>query len=212
MSDRPRDTDGDRDRRSDTTDADRDRHSDTTDTDREGRVSRDDADTHPDAHATGETERRPGATDRRTDDTTRTDETHRERDRDVHTDDAARSDVLKWLSGIVALVGLWIAASPFLYEATQVATWNNLAVGAAIFVLAGYNFYRMMEGDRANVGGSSLVVLLGLWSIVAPFLLAFGTDTLAWSTLASGVAVAILSGYNAYENRRARRTRTGTRA
>lgn len=117
------------------------------------------------------------------------------------------TDTLRWLSGIVSLIGLWIAVSPFLYGSTQVALWNNLAVGAAIFLIAGYNYYRMTNGYRPSVGTSSLVVVLGLWAVIAPFLLDYGPDfggnALAWSTMASGITAALLSGYNAYEGRRA---------
>lgn len=120
---------------------------------------------------------------------------------------------MKYLSGIVSLIGLWIAVSPYVYEATQTATWNNLAVGTAIFLLAGYNYYRMSKEHRMDVGVPSLVALLGLWSMVAPFLLAYGSNALLWSTIASGLGVLALSGYNAYQSKRTETTtRTGTRA
>lgn len=122
------------------------------------------------------------------------------------------TDTLRWLSGIISLIGLWIAVSPFVYETTRLALWNNLAIGAAIFLLAGYNYYRMTNGYRPSVGTSSLVALLGLWAVIAPFLLDYGPDigsnALVWSTMASGVAAALLSGYNAYEGRRAESGRT----
>lgn len=135
----------------------------------------------------------------------------------VDTDEKGRaradSDAIKWVSGVVSLVGLWIAASAFLYETAQTSRWNNVVTGSAIFLLAGYGFYRMSSGDRPDVGSTSLASLLGLWAIAAPFLLAYGSDALVWSTMASGVAVAILSGYNAYESRRAGAPRgSGVRA
>lgn len=124
----------------------------------------------------------------------------------VDTDEKGRactdSDALKWLSGVVSLIGLWIAVSPFLYETAQVSRWNNLVTGGAICLLAGYGFYRMSTGHRPDVGSTSLASLLGLWAIAAPFLLTYGSDALVWGTMASGIAVAILSGYNAYESRR----------
>ena len=124
----------------------------------------------------------------------------------VDTDGTGRSradpDALRWLSGVVSLVGLWIAASPFLYETAQVSRWNNVVTGGAICLLAGYGFYRISTGQRPDVGSTSLASLLGLWAIAAPFLLTYGSDALVWGTMASGIAVAILSGYNAYESRR----------
>lgn len=129
------------------------------------------------------------------------------------TTDWTGPDALKWLSGIVALVGSWIAASAFVYGAGAAALWNNVAVGMAILLLAGYNFYRTTGGLAPNVGGSSLVALLGVWSVIAPMLLPFASEPLAWSTMASGAAIAVLSGYNAYETRRTATTAApGTRA
>lgn len=148
------------------------------------------------------------------DDRVRSDSPPQERRSDTDSEGPthAERDTLKWLSGVVSLIGLWIAVSPFVYDTTRTALWNNVVVGAAIFLLAGYGFYRLTEGYRPDVGSSSLVALLGLWAVAAPFLLAFQSDGLIWSTMASGVAVAILSGYNAYEIRRAEATQTaGTR-
>lgn len=116
---------------------------------------------------------------------------------------SARADSLKWVSGVVSLIGLWIAASPFLYESAQVPRWNNAVIGGAIFLLAGYGVYRISKNYRPDVGSTSLTSLLGLWAIAAPFLLSYGNNALVWSTMASGIAVAILSGYSAYESRRA---------
>ena len=44
---------------------------------------------------------------------------------------------MKWLSGIASLIGLWILISPFAFEATAAALWNNVLVRAAIFRVAG---------------------------------------------------------------------------
>lgn len=123
---------------------------------------------------------------------------------DTDEEGPARADsaALMWVSGVVSLVGLWIAVSPFLYETAQMSKWNNAVTGGAICLLAGYGFYRMSTGGWPDVGTTSLASLLGLWAVAAPLLLAYGNDALVWSTIASGIAVAILSGYSAYESRR----------
>lgn len=119
----------------------------------------------------------------------------------------------KWLSAVVALVGVWIGASPFLYGDTTIARWNNLAVGGAIALLGAYNLYRANEGQLIHEGIAGLVALLGVWSIVAPVMLGFESRGLFWSTAVSGLVVAALSAYNAYESRRTdAAARTGTRA
>lgn len=128
-------------------------------------------------------------------------------------DDRTGPGARKWLSALVSLVGLWIGASPFVYGATTIARWNNLAVGGAVFLLGAYNFYRTNDGQIPHVGIAGIAALLGLWSIVAPFVLGFESRGLIWSTAVSGLVVAALSAYNVYESRRTdATTRTGTRA
>lgn len=141
----------------------------------------------------------PAETEARTEDRT---------DRQVRTRD---SQSIKWLSGIVSLVGLWIAVSPTVYETTDAMLWNNVIVGLGIFLLAGYNYYRMANGYAPSVGVATVVAALGLWSVVAPFLLEVVSTELLWSTVVSGIVVAALAGYNAYAGRSARAPAAETR-
>ncbi|ELY99089.1 hypothetical protein C482_11056 [Natrialba chahannaoensis JCM 10990] len=135
--------------------------------------------------------------DRSDTDTGGTDRSTSQTDRDV-----INTDVMQWVSALAALVGLWLVASPFLIESTEAAIWNNTLVGTAIFLLAGYNFYRLTRNRLANVSVASLTVLLGLWALVSPFAIEMGSTDLATSTMLSGLVVAILSAYSAYENNR----------
>lgn len=108
-----------------------------------------------------------------------------------------------FVSGIVAVVGLWVAISPFVYGLDGATLWNNLAVGAAVLVLGGYNVYRQYNDVPLSAGAAGLAVLLGLWLIVAA--VAFGMAAGAfWSTLVSGLLIAGFAGYNTYEAREAR--------
>ncbi|MFC4438532.1 MULTISPECIES: SPW repeat protein [Natrialbaceae] len=116
--------------------------------------------------------------------------------------DTLNTDVMQWLSALVALVGLWLVASPFIFEATEAAVWNNTMVGTAIFLLAGYNFYRLSKDRLASVGIAALAALLGLWAVISPYVIEMGSDQLAASTLSAGLIVAVLSIYNAYANRK----------
>ncbi|ELY85498.1 SPW repeat domain-containing protein [Natrialba taiwanensis] len=113
------------------------------------------------------------------------------------------TDAMQWLSALVALVGLWLVASPFLLESTDAAIWNDTLVGTAIFLLAGYNFYRLTRDRLANVSLASLAALLGLWIAISPAVIEMGSGTLATSTTLSGIAVAALSAYSAYANNNA---------
>lgn len=139
------------------------------------------------------------------DGTDRTDRTDR-RDRADRTDDGydtLDTDMMQWVSALAALVGLWVVASPFIYEATDAAYWNNTLVGTGIFLLAGYNFVRMSRDRLALVGVAALVILLGLWVAASPFVIEMGSNDLELSTIASGLVIAALAAYNAYANNKA---------
>lgn len=137
-----------------------------------------------------------------------TDTTGRETDTGHGT---GNTGAAKLVSALVAIVGLWIIASPFVYAATDTAVWNNTLVGTGIFLLAGYNFVRLSRDHVANVGVAALALLLGLWIAVSPFVMEMGSGALENSTMVSGLAVVLLSAYNIYANRKAdvpERTRT----
>ena len=130
-----------------------------------------------------------------------------EPDRETRLD----TDVMRWVSALTALVGLWIIASPSIYGSVDASTysvvdpayWNNMAVGTGIFLLAGYNFVRMTRDRLANVGVAALTLLLGLWIALTPFVMEMEGATLAISTTVSGLVVALLAAYNVYSNRKA---------
>lgn len=110
---------------------------------------------------------------------------------------------MKWISGLAVLLGLWLVITPFAMESTATAMWNNVIVGAAIIILAGFNFYRMSNAQLGNIGVSALVALLGLWALIVPFVFEMGSNDLLWSTAIAGLIIAILGGYNLYATRKA---------
>ncbi len=113
---------------------------------------------------------------------------------------------MKWLSGVVAVLGLWIAASSFVFAGmSQASFWNNIIIGVAVFLIAGYNVYRLINEMSASVASAALVTLLGLWMIAAPFALGVTLTMLLWSDAIAGALVAILAGYNTYAERKAQR-------
>jgi cation transport ATPase len=124
----------------------------------------------------------------------------------------------KLLAGFASLIGAWIAVSPFVYgdlaAGTQLdaAGWNNVIIGAAIFLVAGYNFYRMSQDMNVSEAASGLTLLLGLWMTVSAIaVFDMGTEGLLWSTVVSGLAAGVIGAYNAYKGRQARDTRTAVR-
>lgn len=99
----------------------------------------------------------------------------------------AVAEPMKWVSGLAALVGAWIAVSPFVLEGSATATWNNVIVGVAILLIAGYNSYRLENGRRMIVGAMAFVAVLCAWTVVAPFAFDTGAELLVWSNVVAGV-------------------------
>jgi hypothetical protein len=107
-----------------------------------------------------------------------------------------------WLSGFVSLFGLWLLLTVLVEtldlavvtlefgQATDAAFYNNLVVGLAILLVAGYNFYRLATDHESSVGAMGLVLLLGLWMVVVPFLIEVEANDAYWSNVVTGVVVA----------------------
>lgn len=79
----------------------------------------------------------------------------------------------RWMSGINVLAGAWLFVAPFVlgYVALRAALWNDMLVGATIFLLA---LVRAITPGHSPAL-SWVNVLLGLWLIVAPFALLYGS-------------------------------------
>lgn len=107
-----------------------------------------------------------------------------------------------FVSGLVTVIGAWVVLSVFVYDVSQAAFWNNVVVGATIALAGGYNYYRQHNDVPLSVGVAALVATLGIWLIVAAAVLEMLIGVF-WSTLVSGLLVAGLAGYNAYEAREA---------
>ena len=106
-------------------------------------------------------------------------------------------------SGIVVVLGAWVVISAFVYDVTDATLWNNVVVGTVVVLAAGYNYYRQSNDVPLSIGVATLVALLGIWLVVSAALLEMSAGAF-WSTLVSGLLIAGISGYNAYESREAR--------
>ncbi len=92
------------------------------------------------------------------------------------------------IANIVAGLGLLI--SPWLlgYGAETWAAWNGWIVGAAIALVAGAALYAFHEAEEW------INVVLGIWAIVAPWILGFSAVTTAmWAHVIAGIVVAVLA-------------------
>lgn len=104
----------------------------------------------------------------------------------------------KTLSWLVALAGLWevIAAFTLGYSASSAALWNAIIVGTALIVLGAWAAVSTQPAtDKAL---DWINALLGLWLLIAPFLLGYRDFGAAFSNdVLVGIAVMVLAGWAA---------------
>jgi hypothetical protein len=101
---------------------------------------------------------------------------------------------VKMLSWLVAVAGLWEALAPFIlgYSAIAVAMWNAVIIGLVLFVLAvvaARNDDARLDKnlDWVNVG-------LGVWLVLAPFILGYSATAIAmWNDIVVGIVVVVLA-------------------
>ncbi len=108
---------------------------------------------------------------------------------------------VKTASGLNVLAGIWLIIAPFLLGFTNntFAMWDGIIVGVIVLILAAIRF---ASPDR-NGWLSWVNLILGLWLIVAPFVLGFSFLTIAlWDSVVIGIAVAILAFWSAMTFRR----------
>lgn len=109
----------------------------------------------------------------------------------------------------VAVVGLgaWLLVGTLLFDLPAGPLWNDLLVGAALIGLGGYNFYRRTEERFGSVAVGAFTALLGLWTLVAPFVFdpnagVQSTGPALWNAVVVGALVSLLGFYSAVEARR----------
>jgi len=114
----------------------------------------------------------------------------------------------KWISALVALLGLWLVVEAFVLNPIAGNFWSDIIVGVALIALGGYNFYRRANERLGSVGVGVFVALLGLWLVATPFILGSTEGTAAvefdiefWNDVLVGLLVFLLGAYSAYEAR-----------
>lgn len=95
----------------------------------------------------------------------------------------------KTASGINILAGIWLIIAPFVlgYSAVPESTWNDVIVGAAVIIVAAIKISKPLSA----AGVSWINVLLGVWLIIAPFVLTYETTEALWNDIILGCIVAI---------------------
>ncbi|MCA9875565.1 MAG: SPW repeat protein [Anaerolineales bacterium] len=100
------------------------------------------------------------------------------------------------VSGINIALGAWLLIAPFVwgYSGTSTALWNDWIVGAIVIILGAIRVWRPTE----NTWLSWVNAVLGVWLVIAPFVLNYCTITAAlWNDIIVGVAIAVLGAWSA---------------
>ncbi len=101
---------------------------------------------------------------------------------------------IKNMNWAMAVVGVWVVIAPFVlgYASTSAALWNDIIVGVAVVILAAASAMSKAEGGVRTMDWINAV--LGLWLILAPFILGYSAVTAAlWSDIVAGVVILVLS-------------------
>ncbi len=104
----------------------------------------------------------------------------------------------KTLSWLVALAGLWevIAAFVLGYSASPAALWNAIIIGVTLIVLGAWA--AISDREATNKTLDWINVVLGVWLIIAPFLLGYTAVAAAlWNDIIVGIIVVVLAGWAA---------------
>ncbi len=104
----------------------------------------------------------------------------------------------KTLSWIVAVGGVWEVLAPFLlgYSGTRNALWDAIVVGVLLIILGAW---AALASAPATVKALNWVnVVLGVWLIIAPFVLAYtGVMAAMWNDIIVGIIIAVLAAWAA---------------
>ncbi|AGK56551.1 SPW repeat protein [Hyphomicrobium denitrificans 1NES1] len=100
-------------------------------------------------------------------------------------------DIINVIAGLGLLLSPWYLG----YTGESYATWNAWVVGAVVALIALGALVAFSEYEEW------VNLILGLWSIVAPWALGFSTVTGAmWAHVTGGVVIAVLAASNVWFN------------
>ncbi len=99
----------------------------------------------------------------------------------------------KILSWIIAVAGLWEIVAPFIFgmTATTAFLWDAIIIGLALVVLGVWAALANQETTVKYLNWINAV--LGLWLIIAPFVLSYSSAAAAmWNDIIIGLVVLVL--------------------
>ena len=124
-------------------------------------------------------------------------------------------ETVQWTSGVNIVAGLWLIIAPFVlgYDEIRAALWNDVVIGIIVAAFAVARVARPLM----NPSLSWINAVLGLWLIVAPFVLGYGrvveAEALAaegavgagqiamWNDIIVGVIILVLGAWSALSAR-----------
>ncbi len=104
-------------------------------------------------------------------------------------------------SSLNILLGIWLIIAPFVlnYARLEAAQTNDIIIGIIVAVIAAIRTF----GAFTQPGWSWVNVILGVWLIIAPFVLGYsGAARPLWNDIILGVVIAILAWTSATSVRR----------
>ena len=105
----------------------------------------------------------------------------------------------KTLSWIIAVVGLWEIVAPFIFgmTATTAFLWDAIIVGLALLV---FGVWAALANDENTVKYLNWInAVLGLWLIIAPFVLSYSSAAAAmWNDIIVGLVALALGAWAAW--------------
>lgn len=106
----------------------------------------------------------------------------------------------KWISVIVALLGLWLLVKT-IWTDPAALFWSDLITGGLLVGLGSYNYSRRAAKRVGSFSVAILTTLLGLWLIISPVALGPAIDVAGlafWNNILVGAIAVGLGGYSAY--------------
>ena len=107
---------------------------------------------------------------------------------------------LRWQDFATLALGIWIALSPWIlgfFDDLPLATWNALALGALIVIVAA------LDIDTPARWQAAASIVLGVWAATSPLTLGFAAQREATAGMfAAGVAVVVLGTWTLVSARR----------
>jgi len=94
-------------------------------------------------------------------------------------------------SGINILFGIWLILAPFIldYASLQVAMWNDIILGVLVLAVAMIRTF-----GTALATASWINVVLGIWLVIAPFVLNYRDNpSPRWNDVILGILVIIFA-------------------